>query len=65
MSVTVVRKSALAVVPFALLLSGSAIAQQYHRTDLTANASSVFPSTPNINVAPKQWTGHQPLLHRR
>ena len=32
MSVAVVRKSALAVVTFALLLSGSAIAQQYHRT---------------------------------
>jgi uncharacterized protein (TIGR03118 family) len=52
MSVSVVRESALAVVIFALLLSGSANAQQYHRTDLTANASSVSPSTPNINVDP-------------
>ena len=37
---------------FALVLSGSAIAQQYHRTDLTASASSVSPSTPKINPDP-------------
>jgi uncharacterized protein (TIGR03118 family) len=52
MSVAVVREMALAVVTFALLLSGSAVAQQYHRTDLTANASSVSPSTSTINVDP-------------
>ena len=52
MSVAIVRKSVLAVVVFALSLSGSAIAQQYHRTDLTANASSVSPSTPKINPDP-------------
>ena len=52
MSVAVVRKMALPVVTFALLLSGSAVAQQYHRTDLTANASSVSPSTSTINIDP-------------
>jgi hypothetical protein len=52
MSVAVVREMALAVVTFALLLTGSAIAQQYHRTDLTANASSVSSSTSTINVDP-------------
>ena len=52
MSVAVVHKMALAVVGFALLLSGSASAQQYHRTDLTANASSVSPSTSTIKVDP-------------
>jgi hypothetical protein len=35
-----------------LWLSVFAFAQQYHRTDLTANMSSVSPSTPRINVEP-------------
>lgn len=52
MSVAVVREMALAIVTFALLFSSSAVAQQYHRTDLTANASSVSPSTSTINVDP-------------
>jgi hypothetical protein len=52
MSVIAAREMALAFVTFALLLSGSAVAQQYHRTDLTANASSVSPSTSTINVDP-------------
>ena len=49
---SVVRRVALPVMTFALLLSGSAFAQHYHRTDLTANASSVSPSTSTINVDP-------------
>jgi hypothetical protein len=52
MSVAFVHKSVLAVVTFALLLSGSAIGQQYHRTDLTASASSVSPSTPKSIPTP-------------
>jgi len=52
MSVAIVGKRVLVVVASAWLLSGSAIAQQYHRTDLTANASSVSPSTPKINPDP-------------
>ena len=52
MSVIAAREMVLAFVTFALLLSGSAFAQQYHRTDLTANASSVSPSTSTINVDP-------------
>jgi hypothetical protein len=52
MSVAIVGKRVLVVVASAWLLSGSAIAQQYHRTDLTANASSVSPSTPKIIPTP-------------
>jgi uncharacterized protein (TIGR03118 family) len=36
-------------VTLALLLPASALAQQYHRTDLTTDASTVSPSAPNVD----------------
>src|SRR5437879_7340375 len=47
MWISVVRRSALVV--FALLLPGSLVAQQYHRTDLTVDMQAVSPSAPNVD----------------
>jgi len=48
MKIVVVRKAILSLVTVALL-SGSLMAQQYHRTDLTADMLSVSPSAPNAD----------------
>ncbi len=51
-SIDIAPKSVLAVLTWMLLLTGPAIAQKYHRTDLTANMSSVSPNTLKIVVDP-------------
>lgn len=47
MWISVVRRSALVVLT--LLLPGSLVAQQYHRTDLTVDAHAVSPSATNVD----------------
>lgn len=47
MWISVVRRSALVVLT--LLLPGSLMAQQYHRTDLTVDAHAVSPSATNVD----------------
>src|SRR5947209_5288404 len=47
MWISVVRRVVVTVAVFALLLPGSAFAQQYHRTDLTADSSAASASAPN------------------
>ena len=49
MSPSVVRRLVFASTFFALLWPGLAGAQQYHRTDLTVDKSSVSPSAPNVD----------------
>jgi uncharacterized protein (TIGR03118 family) len=49
MSIAGGRKSVLVAMISVLLLPGFAIAQQYHRTDLTANVTSASPSTTPVN----------------
>jgi uncharacterized protein (TIGR03118 family) len=45
----VVRRVVLAATAFVLLAQVSVVAQQYHRTDLTTDVSSVSPSAPNVD----------------
>jgi hypothetical protein len=45
----VVRRAVLAATTFALLAQVCAVAQQYHRTDLTTDSSAVSSSAPNID----------------
>src|SRR6201993_4532616 len=47
MWISVVRRSALVVLT--LLLPGSLVAQQYHRTDLTVDTQAVSPSATNVD----------------
>ena len=49
MSIAGVRKSLLVAMTSVLLVPGFSIAQQYHRTDLTANVTSASPSTTPVN----------------
>ncbi len=49
MSTSVVRRLAFASTVFVLLVPGLAGAQQYHRTDLTVDTSTVSPSAPNVD----------------
>jgi uncharacterized protein (TIGR03118 family) len=49
MWISVVRRPLLATTLLALLVPSLASAQQYHRTDLTVDKSSVSPSAPNID----------------
>jgi uncharacterized protein (TIGR03118 family) len=49
MSTSMVRRVVLVAGVFALLLPGSVFAQQYHRTDLTTDASAVSPSAANLD----------------
>jgi uncharacterized protein (TIGR03118 family) len=49
MSTSMARRVVLVAGVFALLLPSSAFSQQYHRTDLTTDASAVSPSAPNVD----------------
>ena len=49
MRISVVRRVVLPVAVFALLLPGSALAQRYHRTDLTADSSAASATAPNTD----------------
>src|SRR6266478_894823 len=50
MRISVIRRAVLPVAAFALLLPGSALAQQYHRTDLTADSSAASSTAPNLDT---------------
>src|SRR6266478_6615798 len=50
MRISVVRRVVLPVAVFVLLLPGSALAQQYHRTDLTADSSAASATAPNLDT---------------
>ena len=70
-----VRRVVLPVALFALLLPGSALAQQYHRTDLTADSSAASATAPNLDtnlvnacgvcLAGLAVLGHLTLVHNR
>jgi len=49
MAPSVVRRFSFATLFLALLSTGLASAQQFHRTDLTVDKSSVSPSAPNVD----------------
>src|SRR6266436_2950426 len=50
MRISVVRRVVLPATLFALLVPGSASAQQYHRTDLTADSSAASATAPNLDT---------------
>src|SRR4029077_5685940 len=49
MSTSMARRVVLVAGVFALLFPSSAFSQQYHRTDLTTDASAVSPSAPHVD----------------